>query len=79
MTENTNPRRRPSRRKNRRTGLRAAIVVLSVILALLLGWIFLMPKDAGEITIEAGASLPQAGDFLQGAEYPSSGPEARPP
>lgn len=69
MTENTNPRRRPSRRKNRRTGLRAAIVVLSVILALLLGWIFLMPKDAGEITIEAGASLPQAGDFLQGAEY----------
>ena len=69
MTENTNPRRRPSRRKNRRTGLRAAIVVLSVILALLLGWIFLMPKDAGEITIEAGASLAQAGDFLQGAEY----------
>ena len=69
MTENTNPRRRPSRRKNRRTGLRAAIVVLSVILALLLGWIFLMPKDAGEITIEAGASLPQAGDFLQGGEY----------
>ena len=69
MTENTNPRRRPSRRKNRRTGLRAAIVVLSVILALLLGWIFLMSKDAGEITIEAGASLPQAGDFLQGAEY----------
>lgn len=71
MTENTNPRRRPSRRKNRRTGLRAAIVVLSVILALLLGWIFLMPKDAGEITIEAGASLPQAGDFLEGAEFVS--------
>lgn len=69
MTEKTNPRRRHPRRKNRRSGLLTVIAVLSLILAVLLGWLFLIPKNAGELVLEVGSPLPQAGDFLQGAAF----------
>ena len=70
MTDRTNSRREAARRRKRRS-LLTAVIVLSVILAALVGYIVLVPRDAGTITLEVGTFLPQAGDFLEGAEFVS--------
>ena len=70
MTDRTNSRREAAQRRKRRS-LLTAVIVLSVILAALVGYIVLVPQDAGTITLEVGTSLPQAGDFLEGAEFVS--------
>ena len=68
MTDRAHSRAAAARRRKRRS-LLTAVIVLSVILAALVGYITLVPKDAGTLTLEVGSPLPQAADFLEGAEF----------
>ena len=68
MTDRAHSRAAAARRRKRRS-LLTAVIVLSVVLAALVGYITLVPKDAGTLTLEVGSPLPQAADFLEGAAF----------